>query len=315
MMTFDATPPFALAHQLTKDTGGPARHVPGHPRIHLGDRSKVWDFLEREFCSDDLDRVADKLWWMSKQDSRNISPLHRQLVKRRTIVVTEDPKLHLVWIYDRMFIKPLPQYMASHWFWSEYLCGPAGSEREARVRRAALGHLRTYYHLIRHESDFRIAQDPSLCLIPGGVTWEQFCDFTSGLADVADRDVSPRYAYGEIRLTRLNFYAPFLLGKSHFQRVEYQYGSYFARFYGPILFVLGVVSVVLSGLQVVVSVGDEGLGAYSPGSALWVSVVIIVGSAGLLVSLGFLLVYKVAREWRFAIRDRSRLLKERRMTV
>lgn len=68
--------------------------------------------------------------------------------------------------------------------------------------------------------------------------------------NIADRDVSLRYAYGEIRLTRLNFYAPFFLGKSHFQSVEYQYGTYFARFYGPILFVIGIVSVVLSGLQV-----------------------------------------------------------------
>ncbi|KAL8367881.1 hypothetical protein RB599_003680 [Gaeumannomyces hyphopodioides] len=76
----------------------------------------MWDLLAREFCSDDLDRVADKLWWMSKQDSGNISPLHRQLVKRRTIVVTEDPKLHLVWIYDRIFIKPFPRYIGSYAF-------------------------------------------------------------------------------------------------------------------------------------------------------------------------------------------------------
>lgn len=116
---------------------------------------------------------------------------------------------------------------------------------------------------MKYESDLRIAQDPSLHLIPPGITWEQLCDFASSLADTTDRDVSPRYAYGEMRLTRLNFYAPFLLGKSHFQRVEYQYGTYFARFYGPILFVIAVVSVVPSGLQVIISVGD-GAGDWGP---------------------------------------------------
>ncbi|PNP83690.1 hypothetical protein FNYG_02969 [Fusarium nygamai] len=310
------TPPFALEHQLTRELDGPARHVPGYPRVSLEDRSMVWDLLAREFCSDDLDRVANRLWWMSKQDNGNISPLHRQLVKRRTIVVTEDPKLHLVWIYDRIFIKPLPRYIGSYTFWQDHLCAEEvdGGEREQRIRRAALGYLRTYYYLVKHESDLRIAQDPSLCLIPPDITWKQFCDFTSSLGDIADRDVSLRYTYGEIRLTRLNFYAPLLLRKSHFQRVEYQYGPYFARFYGPILFVIAVASVVLSGLQVVVSVGDGGGGGWK-GAALWISVIAIVSSSSLIFILGLLLVYKVAKEWKFAIRDRLRLLEEKGCSV
>ncbi|KAF5675925.1 subtilisin-like serine protease [Fusarium denticulatum] len=269
------TPPFALEHQLTRELDGPARHVPGHPRVSLEDPNMVWDLLAREICSDDLDRVANRLWWMSKQDNGNISPLHRQLVKRRTILVTEDPKLHL------------------------------------HIRRAALGYLRKYYYLVKHESDLRIAQDPSLCLVPPDITWKQFCDFTSSLGDIADRDVSLRYTYGEIRLTRLNFYAPLLLGKSHFQRVEYQYGPYFARFYGPILFVIAVASVVLSGMQVVISVGDGGGGGWK-GAALWISVMAIVSFCSLIFILGLLLVYKVAKEWKFAIRDRLRLLEEKR---
>ncbi|PCD23154.1 hypothetical protein AU210_014677 [Fusarium oxysporum f. sp. radicis-cucumerinum] len=313
MVSMAPTPPFALEHQLTRELDGPARHVPGHPRVSLEDPSMVWDLLAREICSDDLDRVANRLWWMSKQDNGNISPLHRQLVKRRTIVVTEDPKLHLVWIYDRIFIKPLPRYIGSYAFWRDYLCAEevGGGGREQRIRRAALGYLRTYCHLVKHESDFRIAQDPSLCLAPADITWEQFCDFTSSLGDIADRDVSLRYTYGEIRLTRLNFYAPLLLGKPHFQRVEYQYGPYFARFYGPILFVIGIASVVLSGLQVVVSVGEDGGGGWK-GAALWISVTAIVSSCSLVFILGLLLVYKVAKEWKFAIRDRLRLLEEKR---
>ncbi|GKT93992.1 hypothetical protein CT0861_01521 [Colletotrichum tofieldiae] len=311
-------PPFEAGHQLLP---GPhtaseaAQHIPGHPRVRLSDQDNVRDFLTAEFCADDLDQVADRLWWMSKQDSRNISPLHRQFVKRRTIVITEDPKLHLVWIHDRIFVKPLPRYIGSYAFWRDHLCAEAGSSGSGdRVQRAALGFLRTYYHLVKYESDFRIAQDPSLSLIPADITWEHFCNFTSGLADIEDRDVSTRYHYGEIRLTRLNFYAPILLRKSHFQRVEYQYGPYLARFYVPILFLMGVVSVVLSGLQVIIAVGegDEGNRGARPDSvALWFSVLMILVSCGLLLALGTIVTYKIAKEWNVAVRDRRRLMRER----
>ncbi|KAM0267604.1 hypothetical protein ACHAQH_010095 [Verticillium albo-atrum] len=259
--------------------------------------------------------MADKLWWMSRQDSRNISPLHRQSVKRRTIVVTEDPKLHLVWIHDRIFIKPLPRYLGSYAFWRDHICAGDGTEkRAARVRRAALGFIRTYYHLIRYESDFRIAQEPSLSLIPNNITWEQFCDFTAGLIDIEDGEVSTRYHYGEIRLTRLNFYAPFLLGKFHFQRVEYQYGPYFARFYVPILFVMGVLSVVLSGMQVIFTASEEGAAVRSPrwaDAAVGFSVVSTVSACVLLIVLGSLVAYKVVMEWKVAIHDRRRLMRQR----
>ncbi|KAF4971005.1 hypothetical protein FSARC_2108 [Fusarium sarcochroum] len=311
-MVLDAlSPPFEFADQLVRDA--PNRQVPGFPRLSLDNKTGVKELLTAELCSGDLDRVSDKLWWMSKQNSKSISPLHRQLVKRRSIVVTEDPKLHLVWIYDRVFIKPLPRFIGSYDFWKNHICNNTTSE-EARVRQNALGYLRTYYYLIQHESDLRIAKDPSLCLVPEDITWEQFCKFTSSLNTIADTDVSLRYTYGEIRLTRLNLYAPLLLHKSHFQRGEYQYGQYFARFYGPILFSIGVVSVTLSGLQVVASV-ETGGGTNWQGTALGFSVAVILISFGLLLGFGILLVYKIVKEWEFAIKERRRLTKTERVTV
>ncbi|KAL7770060.1 hypothetical protein ACKLNR_001444 [Fusarium oxysporum f. sp. zingiberi] len=304
-------PPFALEDQLTRELDRPARYVPGHPQVPLRFEA-VQDLLASDLCSDDLcsddmDRVADKLWWMSTQNPANVSPLHRQLVKRRSIVVTEDPKLHLVWIYDRIFIKPLPKYMTSYVFWKDYIFDSEDSGARAnRIRRAALGYLRTYYYLVQHESDFCIAQDPNLCLIPPGATWEQFCNFTSNLAGIPNRQVSHRYAYGEIRLMRLNFYAPLLLGRSSFQRVEYQYGTYFARFYGPLLFVIAFVSVILSGLQVVASV-QEGEHRGWVSAVTGVGVTAILMSAGIMMTFGLVLIIKVVREWNFAIRERLRL--------
>ncbi|KAI1839801.1 hypothetical protein JX266_013988 [Neoarthrinium moseri] len=310
------SPPFVLDHELHTGLDGSAhaaQSIPGYPNVPLHDRSRVYDFLARDLCSTDLDHMADKLWWMSKQDSSSISPLHRQLVKRRTIVVTEDPKLHLVWIHDRIFVKPLPRYIASHAFWHDFLCGDHGAEGQPEhIYRTALGFLRSYGYLIQYESDFRIARDASLCLIPQNITWEQFCNFISALADVKDRDVSPRYGFGEIRLTRLNLYAPLLLRKSHFQRVEYQYGAYFAQFYGPVLFVIGITSVVLSAMQVCVAVEQAQGGPSVSNLAFWFGLVMIV--IFLLVCTAFCSIWilKVAKEWRVAIRDRRRLLEEGR---
>lgn len=324
-MPLVAKPPFPAACQLcgVLDDDLPMwayglssqhQYLPGYPHVSLRDGHGLLEFLKREYCSADLDRVACKLWWMSKQDSGNISPLHRQFVKQRRIIVTEDPKLHLVWIHDRIFIKPLPRYLTSFTFWRDYL----GSDEDLSnrtssswVRRAALGYLRTYYYLVQSESDFRVAQDPSLCLISAGITWEQFCNFAQHLASVNDCDVSERYTYGEIRLTRLNFYAPLILGKSHFQRVESQYGAYFGRFYGPILFIIGSASVILNGLQVVLS--TDQLKSLQNGEsllliALWFSVAIILCVWAILLSLFSLLIYKIAKEWRYAVQSRLRRL-------
>lgn len=314
--------PFHANHQLNGESVKAPQQVapghtwclPGHPRVKVQDRNQVLNFVERDLWSSDLEQMAPRLWWMSKQDSANISPLHRQRVKRRDIVISEDPKLHLVWIDNRIFIKPLPHYILSHAFWEAYLLkgyAEVKLDQQERVRRAALGYLRTYFYLIRYQSDFRIAKDEGLCLVPSGITWTQFCDFSSEFDKIEDDEVSTRYTYGEIRLTRLNFYAKILLRKSHFQRVEYQYAPYFARFFGPILFVFAFMSVVMSSIQVGAAI--EQVSAVSQGGMAqiwhvcrWLSVATLVSSGLLILALGYLLVYKIAKEWIYALQDRLR---------
>ncbi|EAU30102.1 predicted protein [Aspergillus terreus NIH2624] len=187
---------------------------------------------------------------VSTIDSSNISPLHRQQVKGRQIIVTEDPRLHLVWIDNRIFLKPLPRYITSYVFWDTFMSNPSKHGAAVRLRKAALGYLRTYFHLIQYESDLRIAQDPALCLIPKEVAWPQFCQFTARFNDITDSEVSGRYHYGEIRMTRLNYYAPVLLGRSHYQRIDYQYRAYFARLQGPALSAFAFFSILLNCFQV-----------------------------------------------------------------
>jgi hypothetical protein len=56
-----------------------------------------------------------------------------------------------------------------------------------------------------------ISTYPGLCLVLKNVTWEQFYNFTSNLSGIFDGDVSPRYVFGQICLTRFNLYATLLL--------------------------------------------------------------------------------------------------------
>ena len=250
---------------------------------------------------------------MSTQSSGNISSLHQQKVKGRRIIVTEDPRLHLVWIYDRVFIKPLPRYLLSYVFWSEYLFDEkslGGSTQEeqgthARIRMSALGFLRTYYYLIQHESDFEIAHSETR-LLPSDVTWNEFCAFSKDFSDISDDAVSERYYYGEIRLTRLNLYAKLIIGKFQYERVDGQYGAFFARFYGPLLFIFGILSIILSAMQVELGVETLTNAQWQPfwNACRWSVVIVLVCVVCLTLILVLLLIGMVADEWIFALKAR-----------
>ena len=286
----------------------PNTTLPGQPSVMLNDLANMSQFLEKEFCSRDLEVMAPHLWIMTTSSSSNINALHRQRVKGREIIITEDPRLHLVWIHSRIFIKPLPQYLLSHDFWETYL--DEGSARlgdsQTRIRQAAMGFLRTYSFLVQHESDFYIAQHDDLRLIPKGVEWAPFCRFVTELCHIHDSAVSERYCYGELRLTRLNFYAPFLLRKFHFEQVHGQYGDFFGRLYGPVLFVFAILSTILNSMQVALSA--EQLVA-APWVSLWYfcrwfSMVSLAGAAVVSAWLILLWLWIFSDEWIYTVRHR-----------
>ncbi len=319
-------PPFFEEYELNKDLNGvePSKVsiqcLPGYPRLRLQNTTQVQRFLSKEFDLKDLEEIAPKLWTMSTQSSKNISPLHRQKVKRRNIIVTEDPRMHLIWHYDRIFIKPLPEYLLSYNFWQQYLLNPSPNFPDDKVRvmvrKAALGYLRTYTYLIRYESDFRIATSIDLSLVPPRVTWQEFCDFSSSFEDIPDSEVAERYSYGEIRLSRLNFYAKFFMRKSNFQRVNAQYGQYFAQFYGPLLFVFGILSVLLSAMQVEMAVealttDNQWTGFWQ--TCRWGSMICILALIVTMFWLLGLFVYKVGKEWWYALGQRRRRKRDSRV--
>lgn len=228
------------------------QYVPGQPRVLLQDPN-LGSYLESELVPRDLNGLAPHLWLIAKQDSAHISSLTHQIVRGRNIIITEKPGLHLVWIHDRVFIKPLPKYILSHAFWKFYLEGQSQIPEHLRqeIRRAALGFLRSYFYLVQHKSDFILATDDKHRLLPKKTSYSKFIKFIAAFEHITDHDVSPRYKFGELRLTRLNFCSKVLLQRLSYHKVHGQYSAYFASFYGPILFIFGVFSVSLSAMQVV----------------------------------------------------------------
>ncbi|KAI9695893.1 MAG: hypothetical protein M1836_006010 [Candelina mexicana] len=258
----------ATSYTLIRTDNPESDSLPGQPRLRLHSRTLLQD-LEKEFLTPDLDKLAPYLWLIATQSSQHIGPLHEQVLKGRQIVITENPELHLVWTDGRIFIKPIPRYMLSHAFWTTHLttprtrscCASPETQHEQQppnaLLRAALGYMRSYYHLIQYESDLHIAKENRL-LPPrldsddnNNVTIESFHAFISNFADIPDEEVSPRYSSsGTLRLSRLNLWTKVFLHRFQFFQLHRQYSEYFARFYAPILFVFGVLTVALGAMQV-----------------------------------------------------------------
>ncbi|KAF1951068.1 hypothetical protein CC80DRAFT_496349 [Byssothecium circinans] len=310
--------PFDKQHQLLDDldigfpqasmesgttTSDDAR-LPGYPTRQLSDTQGLEDFLLWDLTTPELDSIAPRLWMMSTYSSGNINPLHYQKVKAREVVICEYSRLHLTWKHSQIFIKPLPKYLLSHAFWGSFLVSTSSplSERREKLVQAAKGLLRTYYYLIKYESDFDMAQ--SAGLLPRNISWEDFSRFISQAQFIRDWEVSPRYHYGEIRLTRLNFYAKFFLNRWRYEWGRPQYSTYFNRFYGHVLFVFAILSLLLGSLQVELAAESLIKAKWSVMGyiARYFSAICLV--VLFLFSLFFtsMLVVMIAHEWIYAIR-------------
>ncbi len=91
-------------------------------------------------------------------------------------------------------------------------------------------------------------------LIPASCEAEAVAKFLHLFRDLPDSLVSARFRYGELRLSRLNLYAPFLLNRMEYFDVSRQYEKYFSRYCQILLFVFATFSVVLGAMQVAVAV-------------------------------------------------------------
>jgi hypothetical protein len=106
----------------------------------------------------------------------------------------------------------------------------------------------------------------------------------------------------------MNYYAPILLGKSHYQRENYQYRAYFARIQGPLISAFAFFSIALYCMQVslAASTSDDYTSAMLFAGCFWLTTVIEFLTVALMLTLVLLFLFKVIREWRFAITHRAR---------
>ncbi|KAK1762096.1 hypothetical protein QBC33DRAFT_462237 [Phialemonium atrogriseum] len=211
-------------------------------------------FLATELRTPKLTRLHKYLWLAGLPVPAR--PLQRQVLMNRTLALTERPDEHLVWHRNRLFLKPLPDFLVCHSFWEQHLC------RDTGLHRSACGLLLSYACLISYQADFGIAQKHSL--LPDGLTyhaWAEFMkDFLShiNLPVTSYDQVDVRYYYGELRYSRLDLlsrlaaiitgsFKDFVYG---FMSTSTWYQAFFEHNFGWLLGVFAFFTVILSALQV-----------------------------------------------------------------
>lgn len=248
----------------------PVGHVPNEPFLPSDHEDAVHEFLHQEISQKLLDDLYPYLYYVARKSNEHIEPLHRHIIKGRSLIVSEQPSLHLVWDRHVIYLKPIPQCLFSYEFWERHLTlrgSRTAHPRTLENRKAALGLLRSYSRLVQHESDYLLAKECRLLLSES--TYDQFQRFIHNFKNTADPDVALRYQYGQFRLTRLNFalrclklYRLLLLpSTAHEFPWGYEYkitdsgqtGSIIGWLAAPFIGIFAWLSLVLSSMQVLLA--------------------------------------------------------------
>jgi hypothetical protein len=201
-----------------------------------------------------LNEIHNHMWACGRP--LNARALHRQRMMNRKIVVTEQTDLHLLYHSSILFIKPLPAYLLSSVVWEQYF------NNDNDLHKDACGLLLSYAWLIRSPIDFKIAEHETL--LPENLSWQQWKsivhEFLTNVDANSLHQVNKRYHFGELRLQRINAayrMIPRLMIKNFVRGYLYGYNRYkalFQRSVGWVLVVLVWFSLILSAMQVGVSV-------------------------------------------------------------
>lgn len=252
--------------------------------------AKTSFFLTDELATPLLDSLYPKLWLVARKDGSHIDPLHRQCIKGRQIFADEDPKMHLIWTSDKIFVKPIPSCLFSYHFWLYFLCLTTAhrkaheqSKTESTIlhnRALALGFLRSYSYLIRHRSDFTIAQER--CLISKDMTWSRWRLFIAHFHEIPDSQVARRYHYGQMRHSRLNHLVRMTLPKERstfwfYEPLYWSTAPYVKGITASLGFILATISLVLSSMQVSLAAIP---GGYGTANVYWIFSVMVQSVIG-----------------------------------
>lgn len=188
---------------------------------------EIADFLVFDLDLSRLNRIHGHLWMAGRP--MRARPLHRYTMLGMDIIQTQQMDLHLLKFSSKLLVKPLPEWILCHKFWTDCICqpasvhfhAPANSEREqGRLWKSAAGFLVSYVWLVTTPLDLKIAHECSL--VPSFVTWQWWKRFVRDLIQHVDIDtlhqVNPRYQFGDLRLGRINTIYRVRYAHTHFVR-------------------------------------------------------------------------------------------------
>lgn len=242
-------------HVLKPVTIGTIYHLPGQPRVPLGNSSQVSTYCTEDLVTPGFEKTLK--WLRYFPASSPILSLTAQRVHDRTLVITENPALHCILEDRRVFIKPLPPYLLSHAFWS-FITDRQNSwltdAQRKEVYMSASGFLHTYTKLIQHESDYIIALEKHLIQVM--ISFPDLTKFLRAFEELNAGSLNPRYS-DEHELRSLNTFSILHSMKPYYRVRRYEYNSFFAPYITPMLFVFATFSVCLSAMQVTLQVRQQ----------------------------------------------------------
>ncbi|KAM7213522.1 hypothetical protein V8F06_011077 [Rhypophila decipiens] len=283
-------------------------------------RARIHEYLQRSHLTAEIDDLLGFMQFLFVQTPsfRHIAPLHHQRSRDREIIVDEHPGLHLVWYYQRIFVKPIPAYFFSPSWW-EYIQGA-----DEEVYKASLGFMRSWSFLVKYETDYILACEKHLIpkLLPANLpatsspdqdpkrhpTYEEFCDIILLFDEVKDEACNRRFHYGELRLTRINRTALFTRAKLAYFHIYPQWGQFLNAALAPVITVFAVSTVVLNSMQVslaAIDMGPEGSGDTDGwprfiGLSKWFPIVVMILIAAVVGGGAFALVMVAIKDLLFA---------------
>lgn len=272
----------------------------------------ITQFLHQDLDLSRLNRIHAHLWMAGRP--MRARPLHRYRMMGLDMLLTQQMDLHLLKFSDKLLLKPLPEWLLSHDFWSQHICPSTA------LHKSACGFLLSYVWLLTTPLDLKLAHD--FTLVPSFVTWHWWKDFVKDFLAEGNVDVNTlaqvneRYQFGDLRLGRINSIYRIRFAHTHFVR-GYLYGYnryvvFFQRKFSWILIVFVFFSLVLSAMQVGTSLGQ--LDKNTPFlEASYVFVVFsIVSVVAVLASVGVIFVFTFLFNMVAAIRHAGREQRERK---
>ncbi|KAJ9653416.1 hypothetical protein H2198_007414 [Neophaeococcomyces mojaviensis] len=218
------------------------------------DRARAFEclqYLKFDLNVDRLHKIHKHLWYAGLPHPART--LHHQVMIGREIIITERADLHLVWQGNRLFMKPLPEYLMDYTIWKDFLT------LDNAIYEDANGFLLSYMWLICAKSDLKIAHDNGL--LSKDITWDRWVTFSTAVIPRLNyrtlHIISPRYIYGELRLGRINTIYRMCSEttnlKTIFRGYQYSYHDYttfFERNFAWVLTIIIYLTIVLTAMQV-----------------------------------------------------------------